>query len=175
MSFLQHRQRLLAFLRLIVVGSGIAWTNIVAAQTVEDVPTPSNYGGVGLLDVRTARFLPDGYLTFTVSDTEPDDRYSLTVQALPWAEFTFRYSIIRAEQLYDRSFDLKFRLSHEGEYVPEIALGLQDFFGTGVYSAEYLVASKQWGDFDFTLGLGWGRLGSRGTFENPFGIFGKSR
>jgi hypothetical protein len=172
---LQHRRRLLDYLRLIVFSSALAWTEVAAAQSLQDVPSPSNYGGAGLLDMRTARFLPDGYLSFTVSDSEPDDRYSMTFQALPWAEFTFRYSIIRAEQLYDRSFDLKFRLSHEGQYVPEIALGLQDILGTGVYSAEYLVASKQWGPLDFTLGLGWGRLGSRGTFENPFGLFGKSR
>jgi hypothetical protein len=55
------------------------------------------------------------------------------VQALPWAELTFHYSIIRAEQLYDRSFDAKFRHSHETEYIPEIALRLQDILGTGVY------------------------------------------
>src|SRR3954470_8057913 len=174
MSFLQHRQRLLAFACLLVFAPAVTWTHAADAQTLQEVPSPSNYGGAGLLDMRTARFYPDGYLVLTASDSEPDDRYSITVQALPWAEFTFRYSIIRAEQLYDRSFDLKFRLSHETEYIPELAVGLQDILGTGVYSAEYLVASKQWGPLDFTLGLGWGRLGSRGTFENPFGLFGKS-
>jgi len=174
MSFLQHRQCLLTFARLIVVCLIVLWTCAAIAQTEPDVPSPSNYGGAGLFDMRTARFYPDGYLVLGVSDSEPDDRYSMTVQALPWAEFTFRYSIIGAEQLYDRSFDLKFRLSHETEYIPELALGLQDILGTGVYSAEYLVATKQWGPLDITLGLGWGRLGSRGTFENPFGIFSKS-
>ena len=173
MAFLQHRQWLLTFVRLIVACPIISWTGTAIAQDVQEVPSPSNYGGAGLFDMRTARFYPDGYLVLGVSDSEPDDRYSITVQALPWAEFTFRYSIIRAEQLYDRSFDIKFRLSHETEYVPELALGLQDILGTGVYSAEYFVASKRWGPLDFTLGMGWGRLGSRGTFENPFGIFGK--
>lgn len=144
------------------------------AQAVGDVPSPSNYGGVGLLDMRTARFYPDGYLVLTWSDAKPDDRYAITFQALPWAEFSFRYSILRAEQLYDRSFDLKIRLARESEIVPELALGLQDILGTGVYSAEYLVGSKRWGPLDFTLGLGWGRLGSRGTFPNPFGIFSDS-
>ena len=76
--------------------------------------------------------------------------------------------------IHDRSFDAKFRLSHETEYVPEIALGLQDFLGTGIYSAEYLVGSKRLGAFDLTLGMGWGRLGSRGTFENPFGVLSNS-
>src|SRR5579864_5755423 len=61
-----------------------------------DVPSPSNYGGAGLLDTRTARFFPDGYLALTASLTSPDDRYAITAQALPWVEFTFRYSINQA-------------------------------------------------------------------------------
>jgi hypothetical protein len=110
----------------------------------------------------------------SASVKEPDDRIALNWQALPWMEATFRYSVnyalapIGQRALYDRSFDVKFRLFEEGEYTPQIAFGLQDFIGTGVYSAEYLVASKQFGPFDLTAGMGWGRLGSRGTFTNPF-------
>lgn len=142
-----------------------------------DVPSPSNYGGAGLLDTRTARFFPDGYLALTASLTSPDDRYAMTVQALPWAELTFRYSINQAiasnPVLHDRSFDFKFRLMHESEDLPELALGFQDFIGTGVYSGEYLVGSKRFGPFDVSLGLGWGRLGTHGAFENPFGLISK--
>ncbi|STL49430.1 putative lipoprotein [Escherichia coli] len=36
----------------------------------------------------------------------------------------------------------------------------RDIGGTGLFDAEYLVASKAWGPFDFTLGLGWGYLGT---------------
>ena len=144
-----------------------------------DVATPSTYGGAGLLDMRTARFYPDGYLVLTTSFTQPDDRYALTFQALPWAEFTFRYAITHGlfdtgVPLHDRSFDLKVRLSRETEYLPQLAMGFQDILGTGVYSAEYLVASKNFGSLDFTFGLGWGRLGTRGAFENPFGLISKS-
>jgi hypothetical protein len=39
--------------------------------------------------------------------------------------------------------------------------------GTGVWEGEYLVASKKISDFDFTAGLGWGRLAARGQFDNP--------
>jgi len=144
-----------------------------------DSPSPSNYGGVGLLDMHTARFLPDGYLALTTSFTKPDDRYALTFQALPWAEFTFRYAITHGlfdtgVPLNDRSFDLKVRLSRETEYLPQLAMGFQDILGTGVYSAEYFVGSKRFGPLDFTLGVGWGRLGSRGAFENPLGLLSKS-
>src|SRR5262249_8448227 len=138
------------------------------------LPTPSMYGGVGLLETRNARFMPDGYLWITAAIKEPDNRIAINWQALPWLESTFRYTInyalapIGQRALYDRSFDVKFRLFQEGEYTPQVAFGLQDFIGTGVYSAEYLVASKQFGPFDLSAGMGWGRLGSRGTFKNPF-------
>ena len=41
------------------------------------------------------------------------------------------------------------------------------FFGTGAWEGEYVVASKAWGPLDLTLGMGWGRLGSRAPFNNP--------
>lgn len=141
------------------------------AQYDPDIPEASNYGGVGLLDTRTARFFPDGSLSISASFNNPDDRYAMTFQAFPWAEFTFRYAVNTSVKTYDRSFDVKLRLNEEGEYVPQFALGLQDILGTGIFSSEYLVGSKSWGPLDFSLGLGWGRLASRGTFQNPFIIF----
>ena len=39
--------------------------------------------------------------------------------------------------------------------------------GTGVFGAEYLVASKQIGNTDMTLGVGWGRLAGEGLITNP--------
>src|SRR6266853_742780 len=179
MAFKTKRASVLALVRPFVLCLAPLLIPFAAIAAEPEVPSPSNYGGAGLFDMHTARFFPDGYISFSSSFTQPDDRYALTFQALPWAEFAFRYAITRAifdsgVPIHDRSFDAKFRLSHETEYMPEIALGLQDFLGTGIYSAEYLVGSKRWGPLDFTLGLGWGRLGSRGTFKNPFGIVSKS-
>ena len=47
-------------------------------------------------------------------------------------------------------------------------VGFRDFLGTGVYSGEYLVATKTVQDFKFSAGLGWGRLAGIGATENPF-------
>jgi hypothetical protein len=137
------------------------------------LPTASNYGGVGLLDMRNARFMPDGYLSFTGILKSPDDRIALTFEALPWLEATIRYTIDYAlpppqqRALYSREFDLKARLFQETEYTPQVAVGLQDIIGTGQYAAEYLVASKYVGPFDLTAGLGWGSLAQRDVFQNP--------
>ena len=37
----------------------------------------------------------------------------------------------------------------------------------GFVVSEYLVASKEMGNFDFTLGMGWGRLAGKGDINNP--------
>ena len=52
-------------------------------------------------------------------------------------------------------------------YFPAVAVGINDLVGTGVYSGEYVVASKRLGDFEANLGMGWGRLGNTALFRNP--------
>ena len=165
---------------LVVLLSGLTSIHRAAAQSDlkhlldndPEVPALSQYGGVGLLDTRSARFLPDGGLAFTGLAKNPDDRIAVTFQALPWLETTFRwahnYAIeTQSGQGADRSFDLKARLWQETSNLPQLAVGLQDFLGTGIYSGEYLVASKRFGDFDISGGMGWGRLASRPSFKNP--------
>lgn len=107
----------------------------------------------------------------------PDNRITLNFQPLPWFEGSFRYSVIeffssggaRRPDLFDRSFDFKLRMLKQGPWWPTVAFGMQDFAGTGVYSSEYFVSTWQTENFNLTAGLGFGRLGSRGTFNNPLG------
>ena len=47
-----------------------------------------------------------------------------------------------------------------------IALGMRDIGGTGLFSSEYLVASKKFGRLDTTLGIGWGVLGKDSNISN---------
>ena len=55
---------------------------------------------------------------------------------------------------------------------PALAIGLNDFLGTGIYSSEYVVATKTLGDrVRVTGGIGWGRLAGVGGFTNPLSIF----
>ena len=51
-----------------------------------------------------------------------------------------------------------------------MAIGIRDLVGTGVWGSEYVVASKEVGNFDVTLGMGWGRLAGKGDFENPYDL-----
>ena len=97
-----------------------------------------------------------------------------------WMEVSLRYADINlykyspfpsfsGDQTYkDKSFNLKFKLIEEGEKNPELSIGFRDFIGTGNFSSEYIVSSKKIGDFDISVGLGWGNLSSLEGLKNPF-------
>ena len=137
-----------------------------------------DFGNVGFMQMPSARMAPDGQMTLGFSRVCPYERYSITMQALPWLETTLRYTNIlnrlygpaefSGDQTYkDRGFDVKVRLVEENRLLPEIAVGLRDFGGTGLFYGEYVVANRRHYDWDFMLGIGWGNLGSRGHMRNP--------
>lgn len=151
----------------------LAGLGVAAPARPEEVPaTGSNYGGVGLIEMRNARFRPDGTLETGAALRRQRRFWFTTFQALPWLETTFRVTErLDATQgsgtTSDRALDLKIRLWTENDWRPALAIGLQDAIGTGLYAGEYLVASKRWWDLDFTLGIGWGRLGTGADLGNP--------
>ncbi|NKE44687.1 YjbH domain-containing protein [Roseomonas frigidaquae] len=144
-----------------------------ATAVAQEVPgTGSSYGGVGLIEMRNARFRPDGVVEAGSSLRHQRRFHFLNWQALPWLETSFRLAerldgTSGAGMTTDRSFDVKLRLLTESDWVPAVAVGLQDFIGTGLYSGEYVVASKRFGNWDATLGIGWGRLGTGDDLGNP--------
>ena len=124
------------------------------------------YGVPGLIEMPSAISAPDGEISGTVGWLGTEIRNSFTFQITPRISGTFRYAGIddysaRFESYYDRSFDLSYRITDEGDVMPMIAVGLRDVLGTGIYASEYIVATKTLSDsVRITGGLGWGRLGS---------------
>ncbi len=151
---------------------------------LRDLPvTASDFGCVGLLQTPTARMRPAGSVSITLGRVEPYSRYSIILQPFEWLEGGFRYTKITNrdfgpqafsgdQKFLDKNIDAKFRLWKESAYVPEIAVGLNDIGGTALFASEYVVANKRFGNFDTSLGLGWGYLGSQGDFANPLAVFG---
>ena len=127
----------------------------------------SDFGTTGLIDIPTARMSMDGTLTATAATQSMTNAYAVTYQITPWLESTFRYTGWNDFFHYDRNYEAKALLFKESDYFPQVAIGIRDLVGTGVYGAEYLVASKTFGDLDVTLGMGWGRLAGKGHFKNP--------
>ncbi|NPD16313.1 YjbH domain-containing protein [Xinfangfangia sp. D13-10-4-6] len=138
----------------------------------------SHYGMPGHLEMPSARALPDGTFAFTITPGSHDVwRSSMVFQITPRLTGAFRYSYVSryfgdGQSLYDRSFDLRYQLLQEDPHGwrPALAVGLQDFGGTGIFGAEYLVATKGFGPVTASAGIGWGRLGSYNSFSNPFGL-----
>ncbi|PZX18272.1 exopolysaccharide biosynthesis protein YbjH [Palleronia aestuarii] len=135
------------------------------------------YGVTGAIDTPTAESRPDGQLDVTVSDWSGVNRNTLSFQILPRIQGSFRYAKFSGldyfgfDDYYDRSFDLSAVVLREGRVLPALKIGLQDFVGTGLFSGEYLVATKSFASGRLTLsaGLGWGRLGSYEDIGAPFG------
>lgn len=160
-----------------------AWAGAVLAAMVvvpaaAQYPMIADHGGVGLLQTPSARFMDDGTFVAGGSLVDPYRRAFLTGQLLPFAEVTFRYTEI-SNRLYgpqsfsgdqsfkDRGFDVKLQLLSEGPWRPALAMGLRDVLGTGLFSSEYFVANKRLGPLDFSFGVGFGNMGSRGQITNP--------
>jgi hypothetical protein len=144
--------------------------------------TSSDWGTVGLLQTPTARMREAGSLSFSYTHVSPYSRGNVIFQPFDWLEGGFRYTDI-SNRLYgpeelsgdqtfkDKSIDVKFGVWSESAYLPAVAVGLRDVGGTGLFAGEYVVANKRAGDFDFSLGLGWGYAGGRGDIRNPLHVF----
>ena len=134
----------------------------------------SDFGTTGLIDIPTARMAADGTFTTTAAIQSRTNSYAITYQATPWLEGTFRYTGFNNFFFWDRNYEAKVRLWGEQDVLPQVAIGIRDLVGTGIWGSEYLVASKKYGNLDVTVGLGWGRLAGDGDFSNPLTQLGDS-
>ncbi|ELA9336621.1 YjbH domain-containing protein [Vibrio parahaemolyticus] len=167
----------------------IIWPAFAFAQDVPfEAPTlqPSqmDFGGVGLMQMPTGRMAPEGEFNFAITGSDEYLFYNVTLQVMPWLETTLRYTMVNdlfysddpsfsGDTKYtDKGIDFKVRLLEESQYLPELSVGIRDFAGTGLFDGEFVAATKRYsnkniGTFDFTLGMGWGYLGTRDNFTNP--------
>lgn len=169
--------------------SGTALAPITAAAPLvrsersrDPLLTANDWGTIGILQTPSARMAPASDLRAVFSRSRPYTRSNIYTQPLDWLEVGFRYSDIanrgyytsggapaNGEQTFkDKSLDVKVGIATESALTPELAVGIIDIGGTGLFSSEYLVASKRYGDFDTSLGIAWGYLGGRGDVRNPF-------
>ena len=139
--------------------------------------SPNSLGSIGINFTPTARFLDEGSLSFNLSRHDTFSRGDLIAQPYDWLEFSIFYADIPNRPYYaslgaqsykDKGFNMKVLLLKENTLIPQLALGLGDFAGTGLFSSEYIVGSKKIGNLDLSLGVGWGLYSNQFTIKNPF-------
>ena len=128
----------------------------------------------GGIDMPNAEMLPNSTITYGFSYLPGTLRNSVSAQISPRISASFKYSGIGDKDIFalgfgtwDRSFDIKVLLLKETEYLPSISIGLNDFIGTGISSGEYIVSTKNIGNYKISGGIGFGRLATHGAIENP--------
>jgi hypothetical protein len=67
----------------------------------------------------------------------------------------------------DKGFNVKFKYEPKNSNRPNLAVGLDDFAGTGYFTREYIVATQNIRDIKVTAGLGWGKFTGENSFDNP--------
>lgn len=171
-------------LTLSLMGPALVWAQEMPFEAPPLRPSQMDFGGVGLMQMPTGRMAPEGEFNIAVTSSDEYLFYNVTLQVMPWFETTLRYTVVH-DVLYsdqpsfsgdnkytDKGIDFKIRLIEESQYLPELSVGIRDFAGTGLFDSEFVAASKRYsnpslGTFDFTLGMGWGYLGTRDNIANP--------
>lgn len=157
--------------------AALALTSGVASVALAEAPLVSfgTYGSVGIVDTPSAFMQPDGQTSWSFVGSGTMNGGVLNFQLLPYIEASVRSVSLNdwtapGDSFGDTTLDLKFRLAREGNIRPEISVGFRDFGSNGPTSAEYLVASKHFGEnIEVSAGIGWGRLGSYNPIGAPFG------
>jgi len=132
--------------------------------------------GSGLIMTPSARLGEEGTVKLIISQYSPINRIAVVANPYDWLEASFYYNDINVKEYFpgssqsykDKGFSFKIRLNEESEYFPAIALGFDDIAGTSIFKSEYFVLNKGFGSLDFSLGYGFGALGSLGSIKNVF-------
>jgi hypothetical protein len=133
---------------------------------------PSNIGLTGLLETPTARVMKEDRYRVGAIQVHPYRTWFATVGLFERLEVNGRITEILGVPAFtqissaygndkDKAIDVKLQLLPEGKYTPAVALAILDPHGTRLFPSQAIVASKQIYPFDFTMGLGNGRLGKR--------------
>ena len=135
----------------------------------------NSHGQLGYINTPSAYNNPESSINLSIVRDTPDRRLNLTISPFDWLDATIFYTDIANKpygngfnQSYkDKGFNLKLSIINEHRYLPNLAVGFNDFAGTGLYASEYIVLSDKRGALDFTLGIGWGEFAGGIDFKNP--------
>lgn len=141
--------------------------------------TPTQLGITGLINMPSARAAEEGMWYTGYGYDKPYGALYSTLQALPDLQLTGRYTRISGVEGFsdsrgdtygdykDKSAGFKLRILREGafglDWVPDVAVGMDDVQGTRIFRSEFIAASKRFhlgelGTADATIGYGRHRI-----------------
>jgi len=145
-------------------------TAVYCPGLLADLTQPNFIGQSGLINAPDSRIADEGVWRLGYSALKPYSAMWSSVSLLPRLELSARYTSIhnitafagRANSNYgdykDKAFDAKFVLRRESPWLPQLTVGSQDYLGTKLFNANYVVVGKRLGDFDISLGYGRKRI-----------------
>ncbi len=136
---------------------------------------------VGYLNMPSARMNTEGMIAAGFGHISPYNIISVNAQPFTRMELSANYRIFYGQKEYhmskygfgddaDRTANVKLLLlsKNDGcEFFPEIAFGMEDFYGTKRFESYYFVATKEWLQWNIETTFGWGWKRLNGPF---FGI-----
>ena len=146
--------------------------------------TPNHSGQSGYINMPSAVVETDGTFSVGYSYDSPYGQLWATSNILPFLQVTGRYVSITGIPAFgygnsdygkgygrykDKVVDGKLRLWTEGEWMPSVAVGATDLFGTELFKGQYVVATKTFGATrNIEASLGYAR-------HRPDGVFAGAR
>lgn len=140
--------------------------------------TPSNNGQSGYINTPSAVVEDDGTFSFGYGYDSPYGQMWVTSTILPVLQVTGRYVSITGVPAFsnsltdpeygkgygrykDKVVDGKLQLWKESNWLPSVAVGASDVFGTALFKSQYAVATKTVGaarNIEWSLGYGTKRI-----------------
>lgn len=149
------------------------------------IAAPPNHGGQsGYINMPSAVVETDGTFSVGYSYDSPYGQLWVTSNILPFLQMTGRYVSINGipgfsnvpgeygsdyGRYKDKVVDGKLRLWSETDWLPSVAVGMTDMFGTELFKGQYVVATKTFGaSKNIEASLGYAR-------KRPDGVFAGAR
>ena len=148
-------------------------------EIADTLPFHYNYTLMGgYYNMPSARMNEAGMVALGFSYVPPYRNYAATLQALSRLEFGINYRVyigipdpdigeLGYGDFSDRGANVKFKVLSKEDgfpYFPEISVGLEDFYGSKRFHAFYVVATKEFLDYNFEATIGWGKGRIKGFF-----------
>jgi len=132
----------------------------------------------GYFTMPSARMNNAGTTALGFSYLPPYRNYAATIQFFNRLEFGINYRVfinmpdpafgeMGFGDFADRGANIKFKILSKMDnilYFPEIAIGLEDFYGSKRFYGLYIVATKEWLDYNLEMTVGYGKKRIKGFF-----------